>query len=271
MAPSGWLLLLLLGCVSALPSSGSGPINVRDFGARGTGTHDDTAAIQQAIDEAQDPSAAGGAGAMMGRAVYFPSGTYLVNRSLTVANTEQPGGPQTHARPVRLFGDGMRETTLVAGAAMDAVLRFTSAAPTPGSPAGVNTNGHVIESLKVNGAGLANFSVAADAITRSQVRYAMFEGALVAGLKLGSGIWGQEISSKGTKFVESERGVWFAYNMYGSCTPHSNRNNELILFRGRKTIELWSPGLKLGYGWINEVFECYFAGNLVGPSSPDTL
>jgi hypothetical protein len=65
------------------------------------------------------------------------------------------------------------------------------------------TNGHVIENLKVNAAGLANYSVAADAITRSQVRFAMFEGARVA-------------------------------------------------------------GLAMGYGWINEVFECYFAGNLIG-------
>ena len=45
---------------------------------------------------------------------------------------------------------------------------------------------------------------------------------------------------------ESERGVWFWLNRHSICTPHFNRKNELILFRGRKTIsapKFWSPGV----------------------------
>ena len=30
----------------------------------------------------------------------------------------------------------------------------------------------------------------------------------------------------------SERGVWFWLNRYSICTPHFNRKDELILFRG---------------------------------------
>lgn len=49
-------------------------VNVRDFGAVGNGVHDDTEAIQAAIDFA--------AGRSCGGEVYFPSGTYLQSATL---------------------------------------------------------------------------------------------------------------------------------------------------------------------------------------------
>ena len=49
-------------------------------------------------------------------------------------------------------------------------------------------------------------------------------------------IWRQKMSSKGTELAESERGVWCSLKMFGICAPCFNRNYELILFRGRKTI-----------------------------------
>lgn len=54
-------------------------INVRDFGARGNETHDDTAAIQAALN-------AGGH-------VHFPSGRYLISAPLTLTSdvTEASG------------------------------------------------------------------------------------------------------------------------------------------------------------------------------------
>ena len=33
-------------------------------------------------------------------------------------------------------------------------------------------------------------------------------------------MWGQKMSSKGTKKAESGRGVWFWLNRHGICTPH---------------------------------------------------
>ena len=195
---------LLVCSASAAPRNpgGPGPLNVLDFGAHGDGSTDDSAAIQKAIDEAQDPSAARGAVAgnpVMGRAVYFPSGTYLVNRTVTVARVHSPAT----TRPVRLFGDGMKQSLLLAGKEMDAVLRFDGQAPGSGGAAGLMTNGHIVENLWVSGAGLANYSIAAPAITRSQVRFSMFTDARVA-------------------------------------------------------------GLALGFGWINEVTQCFFKGNLIG-------
>ena len=163
----------------------AGPLNVRDFGATGSGEVDDSEAIQCAIDAAQDNSTRGGSGPLMGRAVYFPSGTYLVNKTLTVASTHGSG-----RRPVRLFGDGMLESKLVAGLEIDAVIRFVGDPP-PALPDTI-TSGHVIENLQVSAAGLAKYAVAAAAITRSQVRFSSFVDARVAGLLLGSG-WINEI------------------------------------------------------------------------------
>ena len=68
---------------------------------------------------------------------------------------------------------------------------------------GVTTNGHTVENLAFDAAQLANYSVAATAITRSLFRYSDFSGARIA-------------------------------------------------------------GLLLGWGWINDVLECYFTGNLIG-------
>ena len=63
-----------------------------------------------------------------------------------------------------------------------------------------------------------------------------------------AGVLGHEIGHKsGTKLAESERGVWFWLKRHSICTPHFNRKNELILFRGRKTDsapKFWSPALR---------------------------
>lgn len=203
--PLLFALLLLFEQASAVPShpaAATGPLSVIDFGARGDGSADDSAAIQKAIDAAQDPSAARGAVAgdpVMGRAVYFPAGTYVINTTLTVARVHSP----ETTRPVRLFGDGMKQSLLVAGQEIDAVLRFDGQAPGSGGAASLTTNGHIVENLWISGAGLANYSLAAPAITRSQVKSSMFTDARVA-------------------------------------------------------------GLSLGFGWINEITQCYFKNNLIG-------
>ena len=59
-------------------------------------------------------------------------------------------------------------------------------------------------------------------------------GRLRGGPDLGSGISGQKMGFKCTRLVEPERVVWFQRKRYGIYTPHFNRKNELVLFRGRK-------------------------------------
>ena len=59
-----------------LRSFNTGIFNVKDYGAAGDGSSNDTLAIQSAIDAAQDAS---------GGVVYFPAGTYSVTSQLTIA------------------------------------------------------------------------------------------------------------------------------------------------------------------------------------------
>ncbi|MBD0701699.1 putative Ig domain-containing protein [Pseudomonas sp. PSB1] len=72
--------------------------NVQNFGAKGDGITDDTAAIQSAIDAA---AAAGGG------QVYMPTGTYIVS-----AGEEPSDGCLMLKSNVYLYGDGMGETTV---------------------------------------------------------------------------------------------------------------------------------------------------------------
>jgi len=72
--------------------------NVKDFGAKGDGLTDDTAAIQNAIDAA---AAAGGG------QVYMPTGTYIVS-----GGEEPSDGCLMLKSNVYLYGDGMGATTV---------------------------------------------------------------------------------------------------------------------------------------------------------------
>ena len=72
-------------------------VNVRDFGAKGDGTTDDTAAIQAAIDHARIPNKSGGS-------VRLPQGRYLLRSSLTLESTLliglEAGGWAADSRPL---------------------------------------------------------------------------------------------------------------------------------------------------------------------------
>lgn len=67
------------------------PHNVKDFGAKGDGTTDDSAAIQAALD-------------LQGH-VYIPAGTYLINTTLRIKSN------------TKLYGDGVEATILQEGGA----------------------------------------------------------------------------------------------------------------------------------------------------------
>jgi hypothetical protein len=80
-------------------------ISVKDFGALGDNTADDTAAIQAAIDHAETLSAAGAASAVE---IYFPGGDYKVTAKITIQDDY-----------IRLTGDGRFASTIVVSSSID--------------------------------------------------------------------------------------------------------------------------------------------------------
>ncbi|MFE9426627.1 glycosyl hydrolase family 28-related protein [Kitasatospora sp. NPDC006697] len=107
--------------------------SVKDYGAYGDGSHDDTAAVQSAINAAQ---AAGGT-------VYFPAGSYLVVPGSSGAALTVTGNG------VRLAGAGSKASTLVKGG-NGILLRLSGQA----DPSGAKHLRYCsVENLGFNGAG----------------------------------------------------------------------------------------------------------------------
>ena len=102
--------------------SDAGVLNVRDFGAKGNGTDDDTEALQAAIDAAGPDT---GPAFWRTRIVYLPAGTYVVSRTLA-----------------RHYGDGKFGSGMILiGESRDAtIIRLRDHAPgfdNPDTPRGV--------------------------------------------------------------------------------------------------------------------------------------
>lgn len=121
----------LSGIYAPLTSGGKGVVrqdslafNVKDYGAEGDGSTDDTAAIQAAINAA---SVAGGT-------VFFPAGTYCISSQLTVSAASSsipPAGADgiqfSEVSVVHFTSAGL--ATIKATAAMSAMVRYTFDAP----------------------------------------------------------------------------------------------------------------------------------------------
>jgi hypothetical protein len=80
-------------------------VNVKDFGAAGDGSMDDTAAIQAALNAAYGSSSSPNGsfpGSMKNRAVFFPAGYYKITRALTLKSV----------MGAHIFGAGRFATTI---------------------------------------------------------------------------------------------------------------------------------------------------------------
>lgn len=120
------------------------PVNVKDFGATGDGTTDDTAAIQLAITYVYSFSNAISTGTAP--ALYFPSGTYLMSSTITMGNT----GFQYTLSPY-FFGDG---TGTIIKVTATNVNPFFWRGPVLGQPgAGNQAAGPTIENMSFVGPG----------------------------------------------------------------------------------------------------------------------
>ncbi len=135
-----------------------GAINVRDYGAKGDGLTDDTAAIQAAIAAAQ---------AVNGCAE-FPPGTYLINSTIDVAS---------HAAVV-LRTSAALGTIIKAGTAMDYMLEFSSA----------NYTGFcLIENLYFDGNNLAETAIYGGRFQHNILRRVTVRKTTVAAIKFRNG------------------------------------------------------------------------------------
>ena len=76
------------------------------------------------------------------------------------------------------------------------------------------------------------------------------------------------MGSEGSRLAESERGVWFWLKRHSICTPCFIRKNELIVFRGRKTVsapKFWSPGItQSDQRWVFDSPVAGFVQNVAG-------
>jgi hypothetical protein len=171
------LFVLLISAGALFPLG----LNVKeDFGAKGDGITDDTAALQTALDTSQSKS----------RALLFPAGVYRITRTLRVQCTKNASG-HTVRGPVNLVGEGSEVALISAEVAMEAVLEFdSSAAP----PKYLTTNGHHVRGLGFKANTVANHSVRAEAITRSHFDDLYVFGARRSGMYLGFG-WENVVSN----------------------------------------------------------------------------
>ena len=89
-----------------------GVVNVKDFGAVGDGVHDDTAAIQRAIDA--------------GNTIYIPTGTYRVSFPLSITQNGTCIVGENYSTTITVFPedfDNFRYQYIIQGNATDVVLK----------------------------------------------------------------------------------------------------------------------------------------------------
>lgn len=129
-----------------------------DFGAKGDGKSDDTAALQRALD----------ASVQQRRRLEVPSGTYIVSQALVV-----------NGKGLRLAGESKFHATIrlrAPSTRLHAMLLFNT-----------STEHNQITELTFDAAGGANYSVFALEMTRSTFRAVGFNNGNVAGLRFGFG------------------------------------------------------------------------------------
>lgn len=186
-------------------------LNAKDFGAFGDGVfnatpqaclynttkwcpgvwrgHDDTKALQAAIDAAQTS----------GRALFVPAGTYIITATLNVSCANEYCStcpclacpcryPVTH-QPLKLRGEGISLTHLAVAAPMAAALSLSGnylsgSIDVQGGPTYNSTSGHEVSDLHIAGNSLSDYGIFGPGMMRSLFSRVEANLNLVAGARL---------------------------------------------------------------------------------------
>lgn len=215
---------LTFAAITGSGTGGSVYLNVRDYGAVGDGTTDDTAEIQAAIDAA-----------ITGETVFFPTGTYKITAPLTVDHT------------VRLLGAGADPNWYNSAS----VIHMTTASTTAIS---VTTfeNDIAVENLTIQGPGSA--SSGAGIYSSSSVR---IRGVRVNGFYDGIYIDDSLGTPPSSAFYNHIDRAWCQDNDHAGILLHSNTNNTSITetYSALNAYGLLVDGGGYGLRVVNSSFE----------------
>lgn len=203
------------------PQPGAMGLNAKDFGAIGDGVADDSLALQAAMDAAFERSLP----------LLVPAGHYRINVTLNINTTSRPG--QADRPGLRLLGQGAGLTSIFAGAPMLAVLNYSCVgSPKFGVAAPISTEDQYVGDIRIDAAGLANYSILAPGMSRSRFSRVSITGARNVGLSIGYG-W--------CNYIE---GCRFGGNGVGLHTYNSANNIDVIdsIFEGNTGLGIYISG-----------------------------
>jgi hypothetical protein len=200
--------------------------NVKDFGAVGDDSHDDTAAIQAAITQAA---------ADHNRTVFFPCGTYKVTTTEVV-----PQG-------VFLKGSGSQGSTVQYGTTIDFqsnsdLFKWDSSGASASSTGGGISNMLILKATTFNGGGRAVYCLAIDDNHRPGEM--LFQNVLIAGV--GTGTWSRCMHFDGTACNTSGTVGLRSVYLYKVRVAGATTANQSILFD--QVVHLEAAGLEIDDG-----------------------
>jgi hypothetical protein len=192
------------------------PVNVKDLGAAGDGTTDDSAAAQAAVEQA----------AAAGRPVYFPAGTYLITSPI-----------RTTVR-LKVFGDGMWASTILLTGPAGFVDTDTRAAGLEVEDLAFDSDGVQRPAFYINGSFLRDF-------TFRRVRFTNLAGPIAAPaavqvIGLGDGVFVDCLWHNPAKYAGFGTGVRVENGASGKRLALYGDNRFLWLNNGVRTEPYWN-------------------------------
>ena len=152
-------------------------LNAKDFGAKGDGTTDDSAALQAAID----------ASLKQMHQLLVPAGIYVVNRQLNVSHSTCANANLGCTMGLVMRGESHHLTEIRAGTKMHAVLNFTCLSGPVGPSGPIPTEGQHISDISIYGMMKADYAISAPGILYSRFERIFAGTSLKAGMSFGYG------------------------------------------------------------------------------------